>query len=123
MARILLFLSIFMFVSNAMGQQSPGQVQKGDDNSMVAWNTVKPEKLDATSLMILPSNKLLRINLKEDMGFTKVVIQDLQGNTLLETPYDTGSDIDISTLKPGNYFIKVISANRVLQGKFGKRNL
>ena len=87
------------------------------------WQPVQPEKLLASELMILPSNKFLRLKLREDPGHAKVVIQDLNGNTLIENSFATDRDVDISILKPGNYLIKVISATRVLQGKFGKRRL
>ncbi|MBL7473137.1 T9SS type A sorting domain-containing protein [Robertkochia sediminum] len=119
-----LLCSVFMLlVANvAFAQIAPETVGK-EETAAVAWKTIKPEKLEAKHLRILPSNRLLRLQLDDDMGFTKVVIQDLNGNTLIESPYAAGSDLDISTLKPGNYFIKVISANRVLQGKFGKRRL
>lgn len=120
--KLLCTVMLLLAANVAFTQVAPEPVVKSE-TSAVAWKTIKPEKLEAKHLRVLPSNRLLRLQLDDDMGFTKIVIQDLNGNTLLESAYDPGSDLDISTLKPGNYFIKVISANRVLQGKFGKRRL
>ncbi len=123
MVRIVL---LFMFMYGAgisYGQQKQGSKDHEEDRSVAMWKNISPEKLEASELMLLPSTRYLRLNLKEDVGFTKVVIQDLNGITLMEFPFDPGRDMDISELKPGNYFIQVISANRVLLGKFGKRRL
>ncbi|THD67462.1 T9SS type A sorting domain-containing protein [Robertkochia marina] len=119
-----LLLFVCLFSSGFLyAQQPPKGVDHKGDEPVAMWKTVKPEKLESSELMLLPSNRYLRLNLKEDLGFTKVIIQDLNGITLMEFPFDPGRDMDISELKPGNYFIKVISANKVLQGKFGKRRL
>ena len=123
MVRILLLVILMLSGSLAFAQDTEKKESHEDSESVAMWKSVKPEKLNSSELMILPSNRFLRLNLKEDIGFTKVIIQDLNGITLLEFPFDPGRDMDISELKPGNYFIKVISANKVLQGKFGKRRL
>lgn len=121
MTRILLVFIFICFSGGALAQETGKDHSNAE--SVAMWKTIKPQKLQSSELMILPSNRYLRLNLKEDLGFTKVIIQDLNGMTLLEFPFDPGRDMDISELKPGNYFIVVISANKVLQGKFGKRRL
>lgn len=120
--KILLYVCLFS-TGIIYAQQPPKSNDHKSDDSVAMWKTIKPEKLESSELMLLPSNRYLRLNLKEDLGFTKVIIQDLNGITLMEFPFDPGRDMDISELKPGNYFIKVVSANKVLQGKFGKRRL
>ncbi|WP_224491002.1 T9SS type A sorting domain-containing protein [Robertkochia flava] len=121
MARFLLILALGLLFTPGWSQHDT-QKDKDTEGTLM-WKPVKPEKLKSSELMILPSSRFLRLNLEEDLGFTKVIIQDLNGITLIENPFDPNRDIDISILKPGNYLIKVISANKVLQGKFGKRRL
>ncbi len=123
MIRILLVFVLMISGGQLFAQDSTNQQDHNDSESVAMWKNISPQKLESNELMILPSNRYLRLNLKEDLGFTKVIIQDLNGITLMEFPFDPGRDMDISELKPGNYFIKVISANKVLQGKFGKRRL
>lgn len=124
MIRFLLLLILLLGSATIRAQQTKTHdTEEKPGEATLMWKTVKPEKLQSKELMILPSNRFLRLNLEEDLGFTKVIIQDLNGNTLLEYPFDPGRDMDISILKPGNYLIKVVSANKVLQGKFGKRRL
>lgn len=123
MVRILLLLFVVFSTGSLCAQQKENKKDHVEARSVAMWKTIKPEKLESSELMLLPSNRYLRLNLKEDIGFTRVIIQDLNGITLKEFPFDPGRDMDISELKPGNYFIKVIAANRVLQGKFGKRRL
>ena len=123
MKQLLPFLLLLFWVSVASGQVAQTNNNQSQEVSTQMWQPVQPEKLLASELMILPSNKFLRLKLREDPGHAKVVIQDLNGNTLIENSFATDRDVDISILKPGNYLIKVISATRVLQGKFGKRRL
>lgn len=118
MVRILLLFVLLISITAARGQH---KATEEEGSATAVWKPVSPEKLQSGELMILPSNRFLRLNLNEDLGFTKVIIQDLNGITLIENPFDASRDIDISILKPGNYLIKVVSANKVLQGKFGKR--
>ncbi|WP_224483280.1 T9SS type A sorting domain-containing protein [Robertkochia aurantiaca] len=89
-----------------------------EDRSVAVWNNLRVEKLTANDLLILPSGNYLRVKVPDSNRKTKIEIQDLLGITVLENKYDLDRDLDISTLREGNYIIKVYLDDRILMGKF-----
>ncbi|MBL0012423.1 MAG: T9SS type A sorting domain-containing protein [Flavobacterium sp.] len=68
-----------------------------------------------------PANSLLNIVSKNEIDITSIEVYNILGQLVLAIPNENNiSSIDVSSLKPGNYFIKINSDKGTTNAKFAK---
>jgi len=83
--------------------------------------SAEQRKINAIQIWPNPANNIIKISNIENNATHSARIYDLTGKTVLLPDLNNASEIDISTLQQGVYFIKIMSDAGTITRKFVKR--
>lgn len=76
---------------------------------------------DALSIFPNPAQETLYINYTEDLAGSKTTLYDLSGRVIMYSVLTTAKSIDISSLKPGMYWLQIDINGQLVNRKFIKK--
>lgn len=83
---------------------------------------IESSNIDPGTIKIYPNPTLNFTNVVADFRMTNLVVVDIMGNIVTEQfPTSTSAIIDLSTLKPGIYFIRISNGNNFTINKIVKQ--